>query len=91
MAAGVAHASTSGLRRCDIAKGDKITVGLDVGGVLTSTEIVADKAGREVQFNRNTRDDQLTVEVVGRAGSVARTYFFKLSSVVLFKEEKAGE
>lgn len=67
-------------------KGDTISVGIEVGGLLVPTEIKAEHAGHSVRFNRAVRDNQLEVEVVNGVGKVVQTYFFRLDAVVMFRE-----
>lgn len=67
-------------------KGDRISVGIDVGGALTMTEIKAEHAGHSVSFNRMVRDNQLEVEVVNGVGKTVQTFFFRLDAVVMFRE-----
>lgn len=77
-------------RRPIIAKGDTVKVTYDNGdGTSREYEIVADKAGREVAFTRKPKENLLTVEVTGRAGTTARTLEFRADRVLIVEEVPA--
>jgi len=71
-----------------MALGDKIVVGIPTGDTVQTVEIVADKAGREVTFNRDARAGTTTVEVAGRAGTVVRTAIFRDAAIAYMMEVK---
>jgi hypothetical protein len=69
-----------------MAKGDSVKVLLDIGGGNVIERIVsADKAGRSVSWERDDRKGIYTVEVIGRAGTPARTVDFRLDRVIMIE------
>lgn len=73
-----------------MAKGDQIKVLLDVGGGQTLEKtFTADKAGRSIEVNRNDRQGVYEIEVVGRAGTAARTVNLRIDRVILLEEVPA--
>jgi len=69
-----------------MAKGDKIRVTYQLGDGISTIEVVADKAGRSVDFENDPKKNQLKLEVLGRAGSSVRTVTMRLDTVILMEE-----
>ena len=73
-----------------MAKGDSVKVILDVGaGNTLSLMFEADKAGRSVSFERDDKKGIYEVEIVGRAGTAARTINLRADRVILIEEVPA--
>lgn len=73
-----------------MAKNDKVVVTVDLGqGQWSKTEVVADAAGRTVEFVRDKRDGTVIVEVRGRAGTLARKVEFRADRVIAIEEVPA--
>ena len=73
-----------------MALGDKIKVTYDLGdGKPAMIEVVADKAGRTVEYDRDEKKNLLSIVVAGRAGTPARTVLIRLDKVLMFEEVPA--
>lgn len=73
-----------------MAKGDQVKVLLDIGaGNVIERIFEADKAGRSVSFERDDKKGIYEIEVVGRAGTAARTINLRADRVVMIEEVPA--
>ncbi len=73
-----------------MAKNDSVKVLLDVGsGNVVERVFLADKAGRSVKYDRDDKKNIYTIEVVGRAGTAARTVVLRADRVILLEEVPA--
>ncbi len=71
-------------------KGDSVKVLLDIGaGNVVERVFTADKAGRSVSYTRDVKQGTYDIEVVGRAGTVARTIALRADRVILIEQVPA--
>lgn len=70
-----------------MAKGDRIKVKYALSDEAVDTiEVVADKAGRSVELSRDAKSGMTTIEVLGRAGTAARTVTIRSDKILMTEE-----
>jgi hypothetical protein len=69
-----------------MAKGDKIIVTLDLGDRTEEKTVLADAAGRRVEFAADDRKGIIEAWVYGSTGKAVRSYRFRADRVIAVEE-----